>query len=94
MSNVPEEVREAMATAISGAPFASSRALGKVDAALSALEAAGWVCVPVEASEEMDEAIQCLTGGPHYCPNCASKMKSSQLWRAMLTASRKEKPDV
>ena len=45
--------RETIARAISGAPFPTGRSLGKADAVLRALDAAGLAVVPKEADDAM-----------------------------------------
>ena len=49
---VPDEVREAMARAISGAPFSTARSLRKADAVFSALAAAGWELAKPEKARD------------------------------------------
>lgn len=50
-------IRETIAKAVSGAPFPTARSLGKADAVLRALDEAGLVVVPKDASEAMVLAI-------------------------------------
>lgn len=78
----------------------------RTDAALSALEAAGWVCVPKAPTEAMISAGACVwdnypgyrIGYKHsftgdFSPALGGP-RPSDFYAAMLTASRKEKPDV
>ena len=50
---LPNEVREAVKAAMREVRYHDTE--GQIDAALSALEAAGWVCVPVEPTSDMVE---------------------------------------
>lgn len=82
MSLTYDEMREAMARAMSDydgmyvepQPWHRDYA----DAALAAMRAAGWVPVPVEATEEMVNALRALPFA-EYTP--------SSVYRAMLAAS-------
>lgn len=81
---IPQEVREAMARAIYTIPKVYRNPddhFKIIDAALSALEAAGWACVPKEATPEMCIAAQKseLRGG--------GLAFFKDVWTAMLTAS-------
>lgn len=76
--------------------FPTETHLPGMDAAISALEAAGWVCVPKEPTEGMLAAARDHDSStrdwydisPDGCENLGLV-----LWRAMLTASNpKEKP--
>ena len=122
MSNVPDEVREAMERAMwvrftqdhhEPESFLTWDELPdhvrdmeriRTDAALSALEAAGWVCVPKVPTQQMLEAAASVwkegysIGYRHpitrgFSPALGGP-SSAEIYAAMLTASRKEKPDV
>jgi len=83
--------------------FPTETHLPGMDAALSALEAAGWVCVPVEPTQQMLEAAASVWGEGYsigyrhpitkdFSPALGGPT-SSQIYAAMLTASNpKEKP--
>lgn len=81
-------------------------AASHVDAALSALEAAGWVCVPKAPTEAMISAGACVwdnypgyrIGYKHsftgdFSPALGGP-RPSDFYAAMLAASRKEKDDA
>lgn len=86
--------------------FPTETHLPGMDAALSALEAAGWVCVPKAPTEAMISAGACVwdnypgyrIGYKHsftgdFSPALGGP-RPSDFYAAMLAASRKEKPDV
>lgn len=112
MSTLPNEVREKALLEMKLAPWPlrndnyadRDKYVGKIfDAALSALEAAGWVCVPVEPTQQMLEAAASVWGEGYsigyrhpitkdFSPALGGPT-SSQIYAAMLTASNpKEKP--
>lgn len=101
MSNVPEEV---MANVVWGKPRDghSAQKLALMRAALSALEAVGWVCVPKVPTQQMLEAAASVwkegysIGYRHpitrgFSPALGGP-SSAEIYAAMLTASRKERP--
>lgn len=101
---LPNEVREGVKAAMRNQP--NGWRIDEdtmLDAALSALEAAGWVCVPVEPTQQMLEAAASVWGEGYsigyrhpitkdFSPALGGPT-SSQIYAAMLTASNpKEKP--
>jgi hypothetical protein len=51
-----DELRKAVAIAISGAPFPTARSLTKADAALAAIRDAGFAIVPGEAKNALTDS--------------------------------------
>jgi len=84
---VPDEVREAMARAISGAPFSTARSRRKAGAALSVLAAAGWACVPVRALQVALSALEEEHGFEPQDVRCGTCRAQTEL-RALLSASQ------
>lgn len=62
-----------------------------LDAALSALEAAGWACVPVEPTEEMIAQAWIKRTQMDEMPS--PQKVFAEMWRVMLSASQ-EQSDV
>ena len=90
MSTLPNEVISIAADAYQRAFHNGANSRRRMRAALSALEAAGWVCVPVEATPEM-----CMAAIARPADNGIALDAWRGVWTAMLTASNpKEKPDV
>lgn len=71
--------RETIARAISGAPFPTGRSLGKADAVLRALDAAGLAVVPKEATADM---VHAATVRPN-----SDRALYAAIYRAMIAAA-------
>lgn len=99
MSNVPDEVIAAFSAGIrkqnSGTVLLQTEA-ELTEKILSALEAAGLAVVPVQATNAMMDAG--IDAARRELPPLEQKppgfVQMRAAWSAMLTASRKEKPDV
>ena len=88
---VPDEVREAMARAISGAPFSTARSLRKADAVFSALAAAGWeLAKPEKARDAAVEIVDGLRYGLSfaYAHQADYLFAEAVIRRALLSASQ------
>lgn len=96
--SVPDDVREVMANAVWGRPRDghSAQKLELMCKVLSALKEAGWVCVPVRATYEIETAVRpCDFPRPDIYGDIDANDAEAFLasaWTAMLTATQKQKP--
>jgi hypothetical protein len=78
------ELVEAMARAISGAPFPTKASARKAAAALATIEAAGFAVVPREATPDMLEKAKLVRiGNARY----GDDTDPDEYYRAMIAAS-------
>jgi hypothetical protein len=79
----PDELREALARAISGAPFSTHRSRNKADAALAAIRDAGLAIVPAVPTDAMLQAGQ---------QERDDNAHVSEVWGAMVKAAQEGTP--